>query len=56
VRLRVNVTIDDVLIETGAVVRLGDPFFSSFLPVFDIEMDRLGLGLSWQAPSGSALT
>ena len=28
-------------------VRLGDPFFTSFLPVFDVEHDQLGLAISW---------
>ena len=36
-------------------MRLGDPFFSMFLPVFDIENDRLGLAVAWQAPEGSAI-
>ena len=44
------------MIETGAVVRLGDPFFVSFLPVFDVENDQMGLALGWQAPTGSLMT
>ena len=55
VQLRPNITIDDHTTITGAVVRLGDPFFSAFLPVFDIDNDRLGLALAWQAPDGSAI-
>jgi len=34
-------------------IRLGDPFFSSFLPIFDVENDRLGLALAKQALDGS---
>ena len=55
VQLRPNITIDDHTTVTGNVVRLGDPFFSAFLPVFDIENDRLGLALAWQAPDGSKI-
>ena len=30
-------------------VRLGDPFFASFLPVFDIDNDQIGLAMSARA-------
>ena len=37
-------------------VRLGDPFFTSFLPVFDVANDQLGFALSWRAPEKSSMT
>ena len=37
-------------------VRLGDPFFAGFLPVFDVDNDQIGLGLSARATDGVAKT
>ena len=34
-------------------IRLGDAFFSSFLPVFDVENESIGLALAARAPEGS---
>lgn len=31
------------------MIRLGDPFFSAFLPVFDVENDQIGLAQSARA-------
>ena len=31
------------------MVRLGDPFFAAFLPVFDVTNQMIGLGLSARA-------
>jgi hypothetical protein len=37
------------------MIRLGDPFFVSFMPAFDVENDQLGLALSSSAPDGSSI-
>lgn len=37
---------------TEDAIRLGDPFFSSFLPVFDVDNDQLGLALAARALDG----
>jgi len=44
------------LTEDEMAVRLGDPFFASFTPVFDVDNDQIGLGLSTRAPEGSAIS
>lgn len=31
------------------MIRLGDPFFSAFLPVFDVDNDMIGLAQSARA-------
>ena len=33
-------------------IRLGDPFFAAFLPVFDVENEMLGLGVGARALPG----
>lgn len=40
---------------TENMIRLGDPFFSSFLPVFNVDKDMLGLALSARSYPGSAM-
>ena len=40
----INPTTDE---EVPKFARLGDAFLTSFLPVFDVENDRLGLAKSW---------
>jgi hypothetical protein len=37
------------------MIRLGDPFFSAFLPVFDVENDMIGLAQSARALIGTAV-
>ena len=37
-------------------VRLGDPFFGAFLPVFDVENDQIGLALNARAYEGVSVT
>ena len=37
-------------------IRLGDPFFSAFLPVFDIEQDQIGLALNARAYENVSVT
>lgn len=44
------------LTEDEVAIRLGDPFFVSFAPIFDIENDQLGLVKSKRAPDGTKIT
>ena len=44
------------LTEDEPAVRLGDPFFVSFAPIFDIDNDQIGLGKSVNAPEGTSVT
>ena len=37
-------------------VRLGDVFFSAFLPIFDVESDMLGLAMNSRALEGASIT
>ena len=37
------------------VLEIGDPFFSAFLPVFDVENELLGLALASRAVEGSSI-
>ena len=37
-------------------IRLGDPFFSAFLPVFDIDNDQIGLALNSRAYENISVT
>jgi len=37
-------------------IRLGDPFFVSFVPIFDVDNDRLGLAMNVNAPERSSIT
>ena len=37
-------------------IRLGDPFFSAFLPVFDIDNDQIGLALNARAYENVSVT
>ena len=36
-------------------IRLGDPFLSAFLPVFDVDNDMLGLAVAARALPGTAM-
>ena len=36
-------------------IRLGDPFFVSFVPIFDVENDQLGLAKNRNAPERSTI-
>ena len=40
----------------GNDVRLGDAFFSAFLPIFDVESDMLGLAVNSRALDGVTIT
>ena len=40
--------------QTDNFIRLGDPFFASFMAVFDVENDNIGLALSARSYDGSA--
>ena len=40
---------------TSNSVRLGDPFFSAFLPVFNVTSEMVGLALSARALDGVAV-
>ena len=44
------------LTEKEETIRLGDPFFVSFTPIFDVENDQLGLAVGSGAPDGTAIT
>ena len=44
------------LTQNEKTIRLGDPFFVSFTPIFDVENDRIGLAINSQAPQGSKIT
>ncbi len=37
-------------------IRVGDPFLSAFLPVFDVDNDQLGLAIARRALPRSAIT
>ena len=43
--------LNDTLPHDTNTVRLGDPFFSAFLPVFDVENQSIGLAVSSRALS-----
>ena len=40
----------------GNNIRLGDPFFASFLPIFNVETEELGLAMNARAYEGSSIT
>ena len=48
--------LDQDLTEGTNVVRLGDPFFAAFIPVFDVTNQSLGLGVSARALTDVAVT
>ena len=44
------------LSEDDTTIRLGDVFFVSFYPIFDIDNDQLGLAKSKRASEGTKIT
>ena len=40
---------------TEKTIRLGDPFFVSFVPIFDVENNQLGLAMNRNAPERSTI-
>lgn len=43
--------LNDTLPTDTNTVRLGDPFFSAFLPVFDVDSQKIGLAVASRALS-----
>ena len=41
---------------TDNAIQIGDPFFSAFLPVFDVDSELLGLALAARGVEGSSIT
>ena len=41
---------------TDNVLELGDPFFSAFLPVFDVDRELMGLAIASRGTEGSSIT
>ena len=54
--LKQEVAADGVTLADMNDIRLGDPFFAAFFPVFDIDNDQIGLAKSIRAQTGVAKT